>query len=67
MSDYATIREIVEDYRISERTVRKRLSDMQRHVGKEYLESALIKDGKLVRVNREAFAHFCNHRREMRE
>lgn len=69
MFEMLTTAQTVAYFGISRQTVLVRVKEMAEYVGagKRYPASALIMDGHITRINREAFADFLNHRNELRE
>lgn len=67
MSKMLTTKQLVNYFGISQQTVLNRVKEMKNYVGegKRYPSSALISDGHITRVDKEAFADFLNARRQL--
>lgn len=69
MSEMLTTKQIVNLFGISQQTVLSRVREMKNYTGegKKYPSSALITDGHITRIDREAFADFLNCRKQLRK
>ena len=67
MSKMLTTRQLANYFAISQQTVLNRVKEMKNYIGegKRYPSSALISDGHITRVDKEAFADYLNARRQL--
>lgn len=65
MKEYETIESLAKELGVCRRTVQNRVREMSPHIGKEYPEEAMLKDGRTKRIRVADYFHFCNHREEM--
>ena len=68
MREYEKMAAIAEALDMDIKTVRGRVAEMRDHIGegKRYPQNVLLTDGRIVRVNTNAFFDYCNHRRELK-
>lgn len=67
MAEMLTTKQIVEYFKLNKNTVLSRVREMKNHVGqgKRYPSSALITDGHITRIDKDAFADFLNTRSKL--
>lgn len=67
MTEMLTTKQTAEYFSLSKGTVLSRVKEMQNHVGqgKRYPASALIVDGRITRIDKNAFADFLNTRSKL--
>lgn len=60
MINYVTVKDLSEQWKISQRTVYRKLSEFKKRVGYYYPKDAYIASG-ITRIDEEAFRHYMQY------